>query len=186
MAVAERFAERDLARLDRLIAEQERMFLARQPRSTELAARAAGALAGGVTSNWQISRPQPVWISHGLGSKVWDVDGNELVDLHNGYGVMAVGHAHPKIVAAVTERITRGSHFAQPTEDSVVVAEELARRVGLPLWRFNNSATQATLDAVHIMRAVTRRSRIVQVEGSYHSHHDSLQVSVYQPLEALG
>src|SRR2546430_17506743 len=138
MAVAERFAERDLARLDRLIAEQERMFLARQPRSTELAARAAGALAGGVTSNWQISRPQPVWISHGRGSKVWDVDGNELVDLHNGYGVMAVGHAHPAVGRAVQGRVTQGAHFAQPPQDALAGGENLARRVGLPPWRVDH------------------------------------------------
>ena len=67
-----------------------------------------------------------------------------------------------------------------------MVAEELARRFGLPLWRFANSGTEATMDAVHLMRAITGRSRIVKVEGCYHGHHDSVQVSVYQPLEELG
>jgi len=67
-----------------------------------------------------------------------------------------------------------------------VVAEELARRFGLPLWRFANSGTEATMDAVHLMRAITGRSRIVKVEGCYHGHHDSVQVSVYQPLEEIG
>src|SRR4029453_3160878 len=82
-------------RLDELIAVQEQRFMDRQPRSRELLERAAGSLAGGVTSSWQISRPQAVWISHGLGSRVWDADGNEYVDLHGGYGVTAVGHAPP-------------------------------------------------------------------------------------------
>jgi glutamate-1-semialdehyde 2,1-aminomutase len=178
--------DRDLARLDRLIEEEERIFLKRQPRSAELLARARRALAGGVTSNWQISHPQAIWISHGAGSKVYDVDGTEYVDLHGGYGVMAVGHAHPKIVEAVTRRVELGTHFAQPTEDAIVVAEELARRFGLPLWRFANSGTEATMDAVHLMRAITGRSKIVKVEGTYHGHHDSVQVSVYQLLEDLG
>jgi len=174
------------SRLDELIAEQEQVFLDRQPRSRALLERASRSLAGGVTSSWQISRPQAVWVSHGTGSRVWDADGNEYVDLHGGYGVMAVGHAHPRVVAAVSSRVRKGTHFAQPTEEAIVVAEELARRFGLPLWRFANSGTEATMDAVHLMRAITGRSRIVKVEGCYHGHHDSVQVSVYQPLEELG
>src|SRR5918994_855263 len=173
-------------RLDELIAAQEKQFMDRQPRSRALLERAAGSLAGGVTSSWQISRPQAVWISHGQGSRVWDADGNEYVDLHGGYGVMAVGHAHPAVVAAVRDRVARGTHFAQPTSEAIVVAEELARRFGLPLWRFANSGTEATMDAFHLMRAITGRSRIVKVEGCYHGHHDSVQVSVYQPLEEIG
>src|SRR5215211_4829869 len=174
------------ARLDELIAAQEGRFLERQPRSRELLERAGRSLAGGVTSSWQISRPQAVWIGHGLGSRVWDADGNEYVDLHGGYGVMAVGHAHPAVVAAVSERVARGTHFAQPTAEAIVVAEELARRFGLPLWRFANSGTEATMDAVHLMRAITGRSRIVKVEGCYHGHHDSVMVSVSNAKDEIG
>jgi glutamate-1-semialdehyde 2,1-aminomutase len=176
----------DAARLDELIEEQERAFVARQPRSAELLARARGSLAGGVTSNWQISQPQPIWLSHGSGSKVWDADGHEYVDLHGGYGVNLAGHGHPAIVEAVTKRAPAGTHFAQPTEDAIVVAEELGRRFGLPLWRFNNSGTEATMDAIHLMRAATGRDRILKVEGGYHGHHDSVMVSVYNDLEELG
>src|SRR5262245_41731767 len=177
---------RDLARLDELIAEQERVFLARQPQSRALLERARHSLAGGVTSSWQIARPQAVWISHGRGSRIVDVDGTEYVDLHGGYGAMAVGHAHPAVVAAVRERVARGTHFAQPTEDAIVVAEELSRRFGLPQWRFANSGTEATMDAVHLMRAITGRPKIVKVEGAYHGHHDSVQVSVYPSPEETG
>jgi glutamate-1-semialdehyde 2,1-aminomutase len=177
---------RDLARLDELIVEQERIFLGRQPRSRALLERARRSLAGGVTSNWQIARPQAVWISHGHGSRIFDVDGGEYVDLHGGYGAMAVGHAHPAVVAAVRERVARGTHFAQPTEDAIVVAEDLARRFGMPLWRFANSGTEATMDAVHLMRAITGRSKIVKVEGAYHGHHDSVQVSVYPSADEIG
>jgi glutamate-1-semialdehyde 2,1-aminomutase len=90
------------------------------------------------------------------------------------------------VVRAVSDRVARGTHFAQPTEEAIVVAEELRRRFGLPLWRFANSGTEATMDAVHLMRAITGRSLIVKVEGCYHGHHDSVQVSVYQPLEEIG
>jgi glutamate-1-semialdehyde 2,1-aminomutase len=175
-----------IALLDDLIEEQERLFVERQPRSGLLRERARASLAGGVTSNWQISRPQSVWLSHGRGSRVWDVDGHEYVDMHGGYGVGLVGHGHPTVVATLRERVPTGTHFAQPTEDAVVVAEELKRRWGLPLWRFGNSGTETTMDAVHLMRAKTGRDRIVKVEGSYHGHHDSVMVSVYDPIEELG
>src|SRR6476661_1624588 len=87
-------------RLDALIQDETAAFLARQPRSRELSERAR-TLAGGATSSWQVAEPQAVWLSHGSGSKVYDVDGNEYVDMHGGYGASIAGHAHPAIVAAV-------------------------------------------------------------------------------------
>jgi glutamate-1-semialdehyde 2,1-aminomutase len=173
-------------RLDELIAQQERVFVDRQPVSAALAERARRSLAGGVTSSWQVTRPQVVWMDRGKGSRVWDVDGNEYVDLHGGYGVTLVGHAHPRIVEAVSARIAHGSHFAQPTEDAALVTEELARRFGLPLWRFVNSGTEATMDAVHLMRAISGRRKIIKIEGAYHGHHDSVMVSVYNEEEEIG
>ncbi len=172
--------------VDHLIAEQEQIFLRRQPRSTQLISRACAHLAGGATSNWQIAQPQAVWMSHGSGSKVYDADGNEYVDMHGGYGASIAGHAHPAIVAAVTEQVRRGTHFAQPTEDAIFNAEELARRFGLPLWRFANSGTEATMDAVHLARACTGRDLIIKVEGCYHGHHDSVQVSVLPEADEVG
>ena len=173
------------SRLADIIADQESIFVKRQPKSAVLAARARNVLAGGVTSNWQITEPQPVWLSHGAGPKVYDADGNEYVDLHGGYGAALAGHAHPAIVAAVRDQVGRGTHFAQPTENAIVVATELARRWGLPRWRFANSGTEATMDAVHLMRSYTGRDLIIKVEGGYHGHHDSVQVSVMpDPNEA--
>lgn len=174
------------AGLAAFIAEQSARFLARQPRSRELVERSRSVLAGGATSSWQIAEPQAVWISHGAGSRIYDVDGTEYSDFHGGYGVGLAGHAHPAIVAAVRDRVGRGTHFAQPTEDAVVVADELARRWGLPLWRFANSGTEATMDAVHLMRAATGRDRILKVEGCYHGHHDSVQVSVMPEPDEMG
>jgi glutamate-1-semialdehyde 2,1-aminomutase len=169
-----------------IIAEQERIFVDRQPGSAKLAAQARSTLAGGVTSSWQITRPQPVWLSHGAGSKIYDVDGNEYVDLHGGYGAALAGHAHPAIVAAVREQVGAGTHFAQPTRNAIAVAEELSRRFGLPLWRFINSGTEATMEAVHLMRAITGRDLIIKVEGGYHGHHDAVQVSVYPDAAQVG
>jgi glutamate-1-semialdehyde 2,1-aminomutase len=175
-----------LGGLDDLVASESRKFLERQPESRALSARAGHSLAGGVTSNWQIAEPQAVWMTHGAGSKIYDVDGTEYSDFHGGYGVSLAGHAHPAIVSAVQERVRRGTHFAQPTEDAILVAEELARRFGLPQWRFANSGTEATMDAVHLMRAATGRDRILKVEGCYHGHHDSVQVSVLPEADEVG
>ncbi|MGB3481941.1 MAG: aspartate aminotransferase family protein [Mycobacterium sp.] len=172
--------------VDQLISTEEQIFLRRQPRSTELIAQARAHLAGGATSNWQIAQPQAVWMSHGTGSKVFDVDGTEYVDMHGGYGVSIAGHAHPAIVEAVSRQVTRGTHFAQPTEDAIWISTELARRFGLPLWRFANSGTEATMDAIHLARALTGRDRIIKVEGCYHGHHDSVQVSVLPEADEVG
>lgn len=167
------------AMLDRLIQDEEQRFLERSPEAALYASKAEKVLPGGVTSSWQISRPQPIWIEEGRGSRVRDVDGNEYVDYHGGYGAMLAGHAHPAVVAAVTERVQKGTHFAQPTPDALVVAAELVERYGMPLWRFGNSGTEATMDAIHLMRAITGRDLIIKFEGAYHGHHDAAMVSVW-------
>jgi len=174
------------AHIDQLVTEQEKIFVDRQPRSGEIATRARRSLAGGATSSWMIARPQTVWLTHGDGSKIYDLDGNEYVDLHGGYGVGLIGHNHPAFVRAVSERAARGTHFAQPTEDAIVVAEELSSRFDQPLWRFTNSGTEATLDAFHLMRAATGRDIVIKIEGCYHGHHDSAMVSVTSEADEIG
>jgi len=172
--------------LDALIDREEAAFAERMPTSHDMWQRASDLMPGGVTSSWASSRPFPVWISHGQGGHVWDVDGNEYVDLHAGYGVNVVGHANPAVVAAVQRRVGLGTHFAQPTEDSIAVAEALRDRFELPMWRFNNSGTESTMDAIHLMRAITGRSLIIKIEGSYHGHHDSAMVSIFRGIDQLG
>ena len=176
----------DLARMDDLIVEQEAIMLKRTARSQAMRQEAEDVLAGGVASSWQDAPPCAVWIDYGKGSRIWDVDGTEYSDFHGGFGVGVAGHAHPAVVAAVQERVTKGTHFAQPTEDAIVVGRELAKRFGLPLWRYNNSGTESTMDAFHLMRVATGRNKVIKVEGSYHGHHDSAQVSVYPTAEEAG
>src|SRR5439155_17499022 len=101
-------------------------------------------------------------------------------------GSMVQGHAHPAIVRAVRERVELGTHFAAPTEDGVAVAEELKRRFGLPRWRFVNSGSEATMDAIRIARAATGRETIVKIFGSYHGHHDYVMVSIGVPYDQIG
>jgi glutamate-1-semialdehyde 2,1-aminomutase len=178
--------EIDPGLIERLTKEETAALDAKHARSLAYREEAKAHLPGGVSSSWQSWPPHPIYVSHGKGSKVWDIDGNEYVDYHNGYGVMVMGHAHPKIVEAVQKRVELGTHFAQPTEDALICAENLAERYRLPLWRFGNSGTEATLDAVRIMRATTGRKYIVKIEGTYHGHHDSLMVSVFPSQEAAG
>src|SRR5258708_11444213 len=118
--------------LAEIIQAQEEIFVSRQPESARLAALANGSLAGGVVSSWQISRPQPVWLSHGIGSKLYDVDGNEYVDLHGGYGVSLAGHRHPAIAKAGQAPVHRGHPLAQPPEVGLPAATHLSAPVGPP------------------------------------------------------
>src|ERR1700719_1700525 len=176
----------DTDRVAALTAHEEAEFRSRRPRSRDLWKEALEYIPRGVPSSFQDTPPQPVFIDHGQGSRVWDVDGNEYVDFHNGFGVMVVGHAHPAVVAAVESQMHRGSHFAQPVADNIVVARELARRFHQPQWRFTNSGTESTLDAIRLARGFTDRERIIKIEASYHGHHDALLVSVEPPIDAMG
>ena len=106
------------------IAERENgRLLERTPGSARLHARAVRSLPNGVSSNFQANDPYPVYLERGRGSRVWDVDGNEYVDFHNGFGVMCIGHANPVVGAAVKARVDAGTHFAAPTDGSIAVAD---------------------------------------------------------------
>lgn len=172
--------------LDDLIHREEEIFLSRMTKTAALWERAQRSMPGGVCSSWASSRPLPVWVSHGEGAYVWDVDGTRYADMHGGYGVNVVGHANPAVVRAVQAQVALGTHFAQPTADSIDVAEELATRFGLPMWRFGNSGTEATMDAFHLMRAITGRKLVIKIEGTYHGHHDSAMVSIFRSHDQLG
>ena len=174
MAVAP--ARIDRRRVQELTERESKALNDRTPKSRAMYERARAALAGGVASSYQVRDPWPIYLERGRGARVWDVDGNEMLDFHNGFGSMTQGHAHDVIARAVEERVRRGTHFAAPTEDAVVVAEELQRRWGLPKWRYTNSGTEATMDAIRIARGLTGRDTVVKIFGSYHGHHDAVMV----------
>src|SRR5919108_1014549 len=135
MSVTERI-QYDLELFDRLIAKEEAELEPKHRASIEYRKVASVHVAGGVASSWQLSPPHAVYLDRGQGSHVWDIDGNEYVDYHLGYGAMAAGHAHPAIVAAVQKQAALGTHFAQPTTHLHEVGENLSERFGVPLWRF--------------------------------------------------
>jgi glutamate-1-semialdehyde 2,1-aminomutase len=178
--------EIDLDRVDALIEEEEGKLEPKHAASIAYRATAERHVAGGVASSWQDSPPHAIFIDHGEGNRIWDIDGNEYLDFHLGYGAMVVGHAHPKIVEALKRAAERGTHFAQPTKDLDVIGENLADRFKLPLWRFANSGTETTLEAIRLMRANTGRDMLIKIEGSYHGHHDSIMFSVSPEPSELG
>ena len=132
----------------------------------------------GVASTYHARDPYPVYFTHGKGSKIYTIDGQENVDFHNGYGCMVQGHAHPVIVEAIQKRAPLGTQFGLPTEDAVIMAEHLAGAFKLPKWRFVNSGSEATMDAIRVARGFTGREPIVKMFGSYHGHHDYVMVSI--------
>jgi glutamate-1-semialdehyde 2,1-aminomutase len=176
----------DRQRIRELTAREEQRLNERTQASQRLYDRARRVLTGGVASSYQLREPWPIYLEHGDGPRVWDVDGNELYDFHNGFGSMVQGHAHPAIGKAIGERYLRGTHFAAPTEDAVVVGEELARRWGLPSWRYANSGSESTMDAIRIARALTGRDTVMKIFGSYHGHHDTVMVSIGVEYDRIG
>jgi glutamate-1-semialdehyde 2,1-aminomutase len=176
----------DLERIDDLIAQEEAALEPKHRASLAYRTTAERFVAGGVASSWQDSPPHAIYVERGKGNRLYDIDGNEYVDFHLGYGAMVVGHAHPAVVEAIERAARSGTHFAQPTRDLHEIGENLADRFRLPLWRFCNSGTEATLEAVRLMRANTGRDLIVKIEGTYHGHHDSLMFSVVPDPERIG
>ncbi|MEO7794966.1 MAG: aspartate aminotransferase family protein [Thermoanaerobaculia bacterium] len=171
----------------REIAGQEmQKLLDRTPGSARLFERATRILPFGVASSFQKGSPYPVYVSHGRGSHVWDQDGSEFLDFHGGFGAMVAGHAHPRIVQAITEAAHRGTHFAVTTEEAVEFGEEICARFGLEMIRFANSGTEATMDAIRVARAATGRDVICKIEGSYHGHHDAVMFSVVPNADTMG
>lgn len=176
----------DANRVAELTTRLEKTLADMTPRSLELHERARRVMPAGVPSSFQDQDPHPIYVAGGKGSHVTDVDGNEYIDFHNGFGVMAVGHAHPAVAAAIASVAERGTHFAAPNETAVRVAEELVRRFRLPKVRFCNSGTEATMDAVHLARGFTGKDYLVKIEGTYHGHHDAVMVSVKPPVGEIG
>jgi glutamate-1-semialdehyde 2,1-aminomutase len=173
-------------RIDELVDRELAELNGRTAGSASMYRRARESLSGGVASSYQLRDPWPIYLVDGDGARVRDVDGNEYWDFHNGFGSMVQGHAHPAIVAAVRERVALGTHFAAVTEDAIVVAEELKQRFGLARWRFVNSGSEATMDAIRIARGLTGRDTIIKIFGSYHGHHDAVMVSIGVPYDEIG
>jgi glutamate-1-semialdehyde 2,1-aminomutase len=174
------------ARAGEIAAREGKRLQDATPGSRRTFERAVRSLPMGVASSFQANDPYPLYLARGQGSRVWDVDGREYVDFHNGFGTMIVGHAHPKVAEAIERAARTGTHFAATTETGVAFAEELCRRFGLEQVRMTNTGTEATMDAIRVARAATGRDTLLKIEGSYHGHHDAVMFSVVPNADVMG
>ena len=163
----------DRARIDELHARELTRFREARPRTLAMVRRARAHMPNGTPMAWMASdNDQPVYIDHGQGAGFTDIDGFGYIDFNASDMAMFCGHANPVIVAAVAAQAARSTQFLLPTEASVEVAEELARRYPVPQWQFTLSATQANTEAIRLARSATGREVIVLFQGHYHGHFE--------------
>jgi glutamate-1-semialdehyde 2,1-aminomutase len=159
-------------------------------RSAELFERALSVIPGGVNSPVRSFRSvggEPYFVARGEGASVWDADGNRYLDFVQSYGASLLGHAHPTVIAAITDAATRGTTYGAPTEGEVLLAEAICARVpGCDQVRLVSSGTEAAMSAIRVARGFTGRSRIVKFAGCYHGHSDGLLAGGGSGVATLG
>lgn len=158
--------------------------------SSALYDRATKVIPGGVSSPVRAFRAvggHPIFIERGAGQHVFDVDGQRYLDLVGSWGPLILGHAHPEVVAAVTEAVSKGTTYGAPCRGEVELAERVVKMYpGLEQVRFVSSGTEAVMSAIRLARAVTSRSFIVKFAGCYHGHADHLLVAAGSGLATFG
>jgi glutamate-1-semialdehyde 2,1-aminomutase len=161
--------------------ERERStFEERHPRSKELWERAKGSLLSGVPMNWMTRWPgaYPVFVDEAHGARFTDVDGNGFVDLCLGDTGAMTGHSPEASADAIAEQAHRGITLMLPTEDSVWVGEEMARRFGLPFWQFALTATDANRFVLRLTRQITGRPKVLVYNWCYHGSVDETVATI--------
>ncbi|KWX77784.1 glutamate-1-semialdehyde 2,1-aminomutase [Paenibacillus jilunlii] len=129
----------------------------------------------------------PVYVDHGAGSRIYDIDGNSFIDYVCSWGPLIMGHAHPEVVKALQETAVKGTSFGAPTLLESEMAKTVVGRVhSVDIVRMVNSGTEATMSAIRLARGYTGRSRILKFEGSYHGHADSLLIKAGSGVATLG
>lgn len=167
----------DPGRVAQLWEREVARFAREHPRCLELRARARAVMPHGVPMQWMAtSFAHPPWVAEGHGAHFTCVDGRDFLDTNIGDKSTFCGFDPEPVVRAVRERVAAGPQFMLPTEDAIVVAEELGRRWGLPSWQFTLSASQANTEAVRVARHATGRERVLMFTGDYAGHVDEFFV----------
>ncbi|MGZ4192328.1 MAG: glutamate-1-semialdehyde 2,1-aminomutase [Solirubrobacteraceae bacterium] len=158
--------------------------------SAQLYERALRLMPGGVNSPVRAMHSigrAPIFVASGAGPTITDVDGNAYVDWVSSWGPLILGHAHPEVVAAISEAAARGTSFGAPTAGEVELAEQIVRRVpSVEMLRMTSSGTEATMSAIRLARAVTGRDVILKFSGAYHGHVDGLLAEAGSGLATQG
>jgi glutamate-1-semialdehyde 2,1-aminomutase len=159
-------------------------------KSIQLFERAKQIMPGGVSSPVRAFRAvgdQPLFIERGEGAYLFDVDGNQYIDYVLSWGPLVLGHAHPKVVAAVERALNRGTSYGAPCALEIHLAELVQSFMpNIEMIRFVNSGTEATMSALRLARAFTKRNKIIKFEGCYHGHADQLLVQAGSGVATLG
>ena len=175
-----------IERATQLTAREMKLYSQRTAGSQRATERARKVLPAGVPSSFQAYDPHPIVVKHASGSRMIDVDDNEYVDYDMGFGALFAGHMNPAVRRAVEAQLDSGTLYVTPCELDAEVAELLADRYDLPMWRPTNSGTESTMDAIRLARGATKREKLVKVEGGYHGHHDEVMISNKPPLDKAG
>jgi glutamate-1-semialdehyde 2,1-aminomutase len=170
----------DRLRLARLLARELAQFEDKNPRSRLLFERGRRSLLAGVPMNWMArwAGPYPVFVRRAQGARIWDVDGHCYADFCLGDTGSMFGHSPPTVVPTLARQLRRGLTTMLPTENSVWVGRELARRFGLPYWQLAMTATDANRFAIRIAREVSGRPKILVFNGCYHGSVDESLVEL--------
>lgn len=159
-------------------------------KSAQLFSEAKNLIPGGVNSParaWGSVGGDPIFFRKAAGSRIWDVDGYELIDYVCSWGPMVLGHAHPAVIDAAVEAAKSGTSFGAPTELEVEMARRVVRAVpSIEVVRFVSSGTEATMSALRLARAKTGRNKILKFNGGYHGHEDALLVEAGSGLANQG
>ncbi len=159
-------------------------------KSGQLLKRAERIIPGGVNSPVRAFKAvggRPLFIKKASGSKIYDVDSNVYIDYVGSWGPMILGHAHPGVGRALKRAVDKGTSFGAPTELEVVLADLVIKAFpSMEMVRFVSSGTEATMSAIRLARAHTKRDRIIKFEGGYHGHADSLLVKAGSGAATLG
>ena len=159
-------------------------------KSKELFKKAKQIIPGGVNSPVRAFKSvggEPLFIKKASGSRIYDIDGNEYIDYVGSWGPMIVGHSNPKVVSALKKAIVNGTSYGAPTELEVQLAEMVIKAFpSIEMVRMVNSGTEATMSAIRLARAYTKRNKVIKFEGCYHGHVDSLLVKAGSGAATLG
>ena len=148
-------------------------YVAMTPGSREFAGRAARVLPDGVSTDTRLFEPYGMYVRYAIGTRKWDVDGNEYRDFFGGHGSMMLGHSHPRVTRAIQNAAGRGIQFAANNPSEVEWAELIQKHIPTAeRVRFTGSGTEATLLAIRVARASTGRPKLVRVRTHYHGWHD--------------
>jgi glutamate-1-semialdehyde 2,1-aminomutase len=158
--------------------------------SEALLKQAQQLFPGGVNSPvraWRSVGGEPRFIARGAGARIFDADGNTYLDYVGSWGPLILGHAHPRVVSAIQDAATRGTSYGAPCELEIELGKRITRAIpSMEMLRLVSSGTEATMSAIRLARAFTRRDKIVKFDGGYHGHADLLLAKAGSGVATLG